>query len=159
MPIIVIYLIADGGSIAGGWLSSSLIRHGRTVNASRKIAMLICAISVVPVVFVPKVASMWVAVLIIGIAAAAHQGFSCNLFTLSSDMFPASMVASVAGIGGMAGAIGGMLIAKVVAYFLQRTHSYAVPFFLAGSAYLIGLAIIQVLAPQLKPAQFDVAES
>jgi MFS transporter, ACS family, aldohexuronate transporter len=159
MPIIVIYLIADGGSIAGGWLSSSLIRHGRTVNASRKIAMLICAISVVPVVFVPKVASMWVAVLIIGLAAAAHQGFSCNLFTLSSDMFPASMVGSVAGIGGMAGAIGGMLIAKVVAYFLQHTHSYTVPFFLAGSAYLIGLAIIQVLAPQLKPAQFDVAES
>src|ERR1700683_2959386 len=97
MPIIVIYLIADGGSIAGGWLSSSLIRYGRTVNASRKIAMLICAISVVPVVFVPKVASMWVAVLIIGIAAAAHQGFSCNLFTLSSDMFPASIAASVPG--------------------------------------------------------------
>jgi ACS family hexuronate transporter-like MFS transporter len=159
MPIIVIYLIADGGSIAGGWLSSSLIRRGRTVNASRKIAMLICAISVVPVIFVPKVASMWVAVLIIGVAAAAHQGFSCNLFTLSSDMFPASMVASVAGIGGMAGAIGGMLIAKVVAYFLQRTHSYTVPFFLAGSAYLIGLAIIQGLAPQLKPAEFNVAES
>jgi ACS family hexuronate transporter-like MFS transporter len=159
MPIIVIYLIADGGSIAGGWLSSSLIRRGRTVNASRKIAMLICAISVVPVVFVPKVASMWVAVLIIGVAAAAHQGFSCNLFTLSSDMFPGSMVASVVGVGGMAGAIGGMLIAKVVAYFLQRTHSYTVPFFLAGSAYLIGLAIIQVLAPQLKPARFDVAES
>jgi MFS transporter, ACS family, hexuronate transporter len=159
MPIIVIYLIADAGSVAGGWLSSSLIRHGRTVNAGRKIAMLICAISVVPVVFVPKVASMWVAVLLIGIAAAAHQGFSCNLFTLSSDMFPATMVASVAGIGGMAGAIGGMLIAKVVSYFLQRTHSYTVPFFLAGSAYLIALAIIHGLAPQLQPARFDVAKS
>lgn len=159
MPIVVIYIIADAGSIAGGWLSSSLIRRGWSVNASRKFAMLICAVSVVPVIFVPRVASMWGAVLIIGLAAAAHQGFSCNLFTLSSDMFPANVVASVVGIGGMAGAIGGMLIAKVVAYFLQYTHSYAVPFFLAGSAYLIGLAIIQLLAPQLKPAHFDVAES
>jgi len=159
MPIVVIYVIADGGSIAGGWLSSALIRHGWSVNASRKLAMLICAVSVVPVVFVPKVASMWGAVLIIGVAAAAHQGFSCNLFTLSSDMFPGTMVASVVGIGGTAGAIGGMLIAKVVAYFLQRTHSYAIPFFLAGSAYLIALVIIQFLAPQLRPVQFDLAES
>jgi MFS transporter, ACS family, hexuronate transporter len=157
MPILVIYVIADAGSVAGGWLSSSFIKRGWSVNASRKFAMLICAISVVPIVFVPKVASMWVAVLVIGVAAAAHQGFSCNLLTLSSDMFPTTVVASVAGIGGMAGAIGGMLIAKVVAYFLQRTHSYAVPFFFAGSAYLIALAIIHVLAPKLKPAEFDVA--
>jgi MFS transporter, ACS family, hexuronate transporter len=109
----------------------------------------------VPIVFVPKVASLWGAVLMLGVAAAAHQGFSCNLLTLSSDMFPAKVVASVAGIGGMAGAIGGMLIAKVVAYFLQRTHSYSVPFFVAGSAYLIALVIIHGLAPRLKPAQFE----
>jgi ACS family hexuronate transporter-like MFS transporter len=155
MPLVVIYVIADAGSIAGGWLSSAFINRGWSVNASRKLAMLICAISVVPIVFVPKVASMWVAVLVIGLAAAAHQGFSCNLLTLSSDMFPTTVVASVAGIGGTAGAIGGMLIAKVVAYFLQHTHSYAVPFFFAGSAYLIALAIIQGLAPRLKPAEFD----
>jgi MFS transporter, ACS family, aldohexuronate transporter len=159
LPILVIYLIADAGSVAGGWLSSFLIRHGKTVNASRKLAMLVCAISVVPVVFVPRVASMWGAVLVIGIAAAAHQGFSCNLLTLSSDMFPGTVVASVAGIGGTAGAVGGMLIAKLVAYLLQRTHSYTVPFLLAGSAYLIALAVIHGLAPSLKPAQFDVAES
>jgi MFS transporter, ACS family, hexuronate transporter len=154
-PILVIYLIADAGSVTGGWLSSFFIRHGRSVNASRKLAMLICAVSVVPIVFVPKVASLWGAVLMLGVAAAAHQGFSCNLLTLSSDMFPAKVVASVAGIGGMAGAIGGMLIAKVVAYFLQRTHSYSVPFFVAGSAYLIALVIIHGLAPRLKPAQFE----
>ena len=158
MPIVVIYLMADAGSVAGGWLSSSLIRHGRTVNASRKFAMLICAISVVPVVFAPKLASLWGAVLVIGLAAAAHQGFSCNLLTLSSDMFPGTVVASVVGIGGMAGAIGGMLIAKIVSFFLQRTHSYAVPFFLAGSAYLIALAIIHGLVPKLKPVEFRVAE-
>jgi MFS transporter, ACS family, hexuronate transporter len=157
MPILVIYVIADAGSVAGGWLSSFFIRRGWSVNASRKLAMLICAISVVPIVFVPKVASLWVAVLAIGLAAAAHQGFSCNLLTLSSDMFPTTVVASVAGIGGMAGAIGGMLIAKVVAYFLQRTQSYAVPFFFAGSAYLIALAIIHALAPKLKPAEFNEA--
>ncbi|HEY6767223.1 MAG TPA: MFS transporter, partial [Candidatus Sulfotelmatobacter sp.] len=155
MPILVIYLIADVGSVAGGWLSSSLIRRGMTVNAGRKIAMLTCALSVIPVIFVPKVASLWGAVLLIGVAAAAHQGFSCNLFTLTSDMFPASVVGSVAGIGGMAGAIGGMLIAKVVAYFLQRTHSYTVPFFMAGSAYLIALAVIHGIVPRLQPAEFD----
>jgi ACS family hexuronate transporter-like MFS transporter len=159
MPILVIYLIADAGSVAGGWLSSFFIRSGKTVNASRKLAMLICAVCVVPIVFVPKVASLWGAVLVIGVAAAAHQGFSCNLFTLSSDMFPGAVVASVVGIGGMAGAIGGMLIAKIVSYFLQRTQSYTVPFFLAGSAYLVALAIIQGLAPRLKPVEFQAAES
>jgi MFS transporter, ACS family, hexuronate transporter len=158
MPILVIYLISDVGSVAGGWLSSSLIRHGRSVNESRKITMLICAVSVVPIVFAPKIASMWGAILVIGIAAAAHQGFSCNLYTLSSDLFPGSMVASVVGIGGTAGAIGGMLIAKIVSNFLERTHSYAVPFFLAGSAYLIALAIIHGLVPKLKPAEFSSAE-
>ena len=85
MPIVVIYLIADVGSVAGGWLSSFLIGRGRSVNASRKLAMLTCAVCVVPIVFAPKIASMWGAVLVIGLAAAAHQGFSCNLFTLSSD--------------------------------------------------------------------------
>jgi ACS family hexuronate transporter-like MFS transporter len=158
MPLLVIYLISDAGSVAGGWLSSFFIRHGRTVNASRKIAMLICAVCVMPIVFAPKIASMWGAVLVIGVAAAAHQGFSCNLFTLPSDMFPGTVVASVVGIGGMAGAVGGMLIAKIVAYFLQQTHSYGVPFFLAGSAYLIALAIIHGLAPRLKPVEFIAAE-
>src|SRR5580698_5388892 len=158
MPILVIYLISDAGSVAGGWVSSSFIRHGKTVNASRKIAMLICAMCVTPIVFAPRIASMWGAVLVIGLAAAAHQGFSCNLFTLSSDMFPTTVVASVVGIGGMAGAVGGMLIAKIVSYFLQRTHSYAVPFVLAGSAYLIALAIIQGLAPKLKPVELGAAE-
>lgn len=101
---------------------------------------------------------MWGAILIIGMAAAAHQGFSCNLYTLSSDMFPGTVVASVVGIGGTAGAIGGMLIAKIVSNLLQRTHSYAVPFFLAGSAYLIALAIIHGLVPRLKPVEFSATE-
>jgi ACS family hexuronate transporter-like MFS transporter len=152
LPIVVIYVISDVGSVAGGWISSGLIRRGVTVNASRKIAMLICAVSVVPIVFAYRVQDLWGAVLLIGLAAAAHQGFSANLFTLTSDMFPKRAVASVVGIGGMAGAVGGMLIAKIVGYVLQWTGSYMVPFFIAGSVYLLALLIIHLLAPKLRAA-------
>jgi MFS transporter, ACS family, hexuronate transporter len=153
LPIMAIYLISDVGSVAGGWISSFLIKRGRSINASRKIAMFICAIGVTPVVFAYRVESTWAAVVLIGIAAACHQGFSCNLFTLTSDMFPTQAVGSVVGIGGMAGAIGGLLIATIVGHVLQWTGSYMVPFFIAGSAYLLALLIIQILAPKLEPAQ------
>jgi ACS family hexuronate transporter-like MFS transporter len=148
-PIFVIYLMADIGSIGGGWISSRLIDRGVSINASRKTAMLVCALSVLPIVLAPRVESTWSAVFIIGLAAAAHQGFSANIFTLTSDMFPAQAVGSVVGLGGMAGAIGGMLIAKLVSHILQLTGSYIIPFAIAGSAYLVALAIIHVLAPRL----------
>jgi ACS family hexuronate transporter-like MFS transporter len=153
LPIMVIYVISDVGSIAGGGLSSWLIHRGRTVNAGRKITMLICALCVTPIIFAYRIESMWGAVLVIGLAAAAHQGFSANLYTLTSDMFPARAVASVVGIGGMAGAIGGMLIAQVVGHALQWTGSYMIPFVMAGSAYLIALFLIHTLAPKLEPAK------
>jgi ACS family hexuronate transporter-like MFS transporter len=153
LPIMVIYVLADIGSVAGGWLSSWMIHHGSSVNVARKSAMLICALCVIPIVFAYRVESMWGAVLLIGLAAAAHQGFSANIFTLASDIFPAQAVASVVGIGGMAGAIGGMLMAKIVGYVLQWTGSYMIPFFIAGSAYLLSLAIIHALAPRLEPAR------
>ena len=156
-PIVVIYLMADGGSIAGGWLSSFLIHRGKSVNSARKSAMLVCATAVVPIIFAPKVASTWAAVLLLGLAAASHQGFSCNLLTMPSDLFPSRAVASVAGIGGMAGAIGGMLIAKLVAYLLQSTGSYTIPFLMAGSAYLIALGVIHLLAPSLGPVNLQNA--
>lgn len=156
LPVMTIYLIADVGSVAGGWLSSSLIRRGKSVNLSRKLTMLICAICVVPIVFAPNVTSTWAAVCLIGLAAASHQGFSANIFTLTSDMFPSRAVGSVVGIGGMAGAVGGMLIAKVVAYFLQWTGSYRVPFMIAGSAYLIALLVVHALAPKLERAPIDL---
>jgi MFS transporter, ACS family, hexuronate transporter len=92
---------------------------------------------------------------LIGLAAAAHQGFSANLFTLTSDLFPAQAVGSVVGIGGMAGAVGGMLMAKIVGYVLQWTGSYRIPFLIAASAYLIALAIIQILSPRLDPAKIN----
>src|ERR1700674_711323 len=151
-PIVVIYLISDVGSVAAGWMSSWLIKRGSTVNAARKMAMLLCAVGVVPVVFAYRVESTWSAVLLIGLAAACHQGFSANLYTLTSDMFPAGAVGSVVGIGGMAGAIGGLFIATIVGHVLQWTGSYKVPFLIAGSAYLVALAIIHVLTPRLEPA-------
>src|ERR1035438_1308146 len=151
LPIVVIYLLSDVGSVAGGWLSSWLIGIGKSINAARKITMLACALCVVPIIFAYRTESMWTAVLLIGLAAAAHQGFSCNLLTLASDMFPSRAVASVVGIGGMAGAVGGMLIAKVVGYVLQSTNSYMIPFLIAGSAYLLALGSIQILAPSIDP--------
>jgi ACS family hexuronate transporter-like MFS transporter len=152
VPIMVIYLISDVGSVAGGWLSSRLIHRGRTVNAARKITLLICALCVTPIIFAYRIENLWGAVLLIGLAAAAHQGFSANLYTLTSDMFPAPAVGSVVGIGGMAGAIGGILMAEVVGHALQWTGSYMIPFLMAGSAYLIALFLIHLLAPKLEPA-------
>jgi len=153
IPIMAIYLISDVGSVAGGWLSSSLIKRGRSVNAARKIAMLICAVGVLPVVFAYRVESTLSAVLLIGLAAACHQGFSANLYTLTSDMFPVRAVGSVTGIGGMAGAIGGWLMAKVVGHVLQWTGSYMIPFAMAGSGYLLALIVIHALTPRLEPAK------
>jgi MFS transporter, ACS family, hexuronate transporter len=152
IPVSVIYLISDVGSVAGGGLSSWMIHRGNSVNFSRKLAMLICAIAVVPIVFTYRVESTWGAVLLIGLAAAGHQGFSSNLFTLPSDLFPAEAVGSVVGLGGTCGAIGGMLMAKVVGYVLQWTGSYKIPFLIAGLAYFVALALIQILSPRLEPA-------
>lgn len=152
LPIMAIYLLADIGSVAGGWLSSFLIQRGRTVNFARKTTLLICAVCVLPIMLAYRVEGLWGAVLLIGLAASAHQGFSANLFTLTSDLFPPQAVGSVVGMGGMAGAIGGMLIAKLVGYTLQWTGSYMIPFLISGSAYLVALACIQLLSPTLQPA-------
>jgi MFS transporter, ACS family, hexuronate transporter len=154
-PIVVIYLISDVGSVGGGWISSTLIKRGSSVNLARKMAMLICAIGVIPVVFAYRVQSTWSATLLIGLAAACHQGFSANLYTLTSDMFPARAVGSVVGIGGMAGALGGLCGAWVVGQVLQLTGSYKVPFLIAGSAYLLALALVHALVPRMEPAKIQ----
>jgi ACS family hexuronate transporter-like MFS transporter len=157
-PLVAIYLIADIGSIGGGWLSSTMLRRGVSVNRARKLAMLVCAVCVTPIVFASAVTSMWVAVALVGLAAAAHQGWSANLFTLASDLFPRSAVASVVGLGGMAGAIGGMLIATATGWVLELTGSYRLLFTVAGSAYLVALLVVHVLAPRLEPAPVADAE-
>ncbi len=154
-PLVAIYLVADVGSIGGGWLSSSLIKRGWTVNAGRKTAMLVCAIAVLPMAVASRAGELWVAVALISIAAAAHQGWSANLFTLVSDMFPRKAVGSVVGMGGAAGAVGGMLIAKITGYILDATGSYMPVFLIAASAYLLALGVIHLLVPKLEPAALD----
>lgn len=153
LPLIVIYLAADAGSIGGGWFSSRLISRGWSVNRARKTAMLVCALAVTPMFFAADVNQLWVAVGLVSLAAAAHQGWSANLFTMVSDVFPRRAVGSVVGMGGMAGSIGGMLIALVVGEILQRTGSYELIFIAAASFYLVALGLIQVLAPRLEPAE------
>jgi len=155
LPILAIYLISDVGSVAGGWLSSALIRRGFSVNPARKWTMLACAVAVLPIATVYRISGLWPATLLIGLAAAGHQGFSANLFTLTSDLFPSRAVGSVVGIGGMAGAVGGMLIAQIVGHVLQWTNSYMIPFFIAASAYLVALLIIHTLSPKLEPAKIE----
>ena len=152
-PLVAIYLVADVGSIGGGWLSSRLIKRGWTLNGGRKLAMLVCALAVVPMVFASGARELWTAVALVSIAAAAHQGWSANLFTTASDMFPRKAVGSVVGLGGMAGAVGGMLIAKLTGYLLQATGSYLPVFFMAAFAYLLALAVIHALVPRLEPAR------
>ena len=153
LPLVVIYQLATIGSIGGGWLSSALLRRGWSVNRARKIAMFVCALAVVPMAFAAHARREWVAVGLVGLAAAAHQGWSCNLFTLASDMFPREAVGSVVGFGGMWGSIGAMLIAIVTGYILQSTGSYVPVFLIASVAYLTALLIVHLLVPRLGAAR------
>ena len=155
LPLVVIYIVADVGSVAGGWLSSALIKRGWNVNAARKTAMAACAVSVIPIVFAATTSNVWFAVALISIAAAAHQGWSANVYTLVSDTFPRQAVGSVMGFGGMAGAVGGMLIAKLTANLLEFTGSYVPVFIIAGSAYLCALLVVHLLVPRLEPANLE----
>ncbi len=150
-PLVAIYLIADAGSIGGGWLSSRLLKRGWSLNAARKTAMLACALCVVPVCAAATVSSLWLVTALIGLAAAAHQGFAANLYTLVSDTAPNRVVSSIVGIGGMAGAGAGMFAAKFTGYILQWTGSYVLLFGSASCAYLLALLAIQVLNPRLEP--------
>jgi len=155
LPLVVIYQVASVGSIGGGWLSSSLLRRGWSTNAARKTAMLICALAVVPIMLASQAQSLWAAVALISLAAAAHQGWSANLFTIASDMFPRQAVGSVVGFGGMAGALGGMLIAQVTGHLLQWTGTYYAVFIVAGLAYLAALGAIHLLSPKLTPVALE----
>jgi ACS family hexuronate transporter-like MFS transporter len=149
-PLIAIYLISDVGSVLGGYASSALLKRGVSVNVARKLTLFGCALLVLPVLWVDGVRELWVAVLLIGLAAAAHQAFSANVYTLPSDVLPRSAVASVIGIGGMMGAVGGMLFTQFVGQILQVTGSYRILFMMAGSVYLIALVVIHLLSPDLQ---------
>ena len=155
LPMIVVYLLADVGSVGGGWFSSSLIKRKWTVNAARKTAMLICALLILPVAVAPHVQGPWVAVILIGVAAAAHQGFSANIFTTTSDMFPRKAVGSVVGIGGFAGAMGGFFMNLGAGWLKQNTGSYEIMFAIAAVVYSFALLIMHLLVPKLEPAKLD----
>jgi ACS family hexuronate transporter-like MFS transporter len=150
LPLAAIYLISDFGSIAGGWMSSKLIANGRTPNFARKLTMFVCAVCVLPIFFAQGISSVWGAVAVIGLATAAHQAFSANLYTLPSDIFPRGAVGSVVGIGGTVGAIGGMGMALFTGYILDATgNNYSILFAIAGSAYFVALLAVHLLSPRL----------
>jgi ACS family hexuronate transporter-like MFS transporter len=151
-PIVAVYLLADVGSVAGGWFSSAMLKHGLTPNRARKIAMLACAIAVTGSTCVPLAkGNLWLTVGLVGLAAGAHQGWSANLFTLPSDLFPQEAVGSVVGLGGLGGAISGALVAPMVGYWLDFSHdAYGPLFVVAGSMYLIALGLIHLMVPNLE---------
>jgi ACS family hexuronate transporter-like MFS transporter len=159
-PIIVVYLIADVGSVGGGWISSALIKRGWSVNRARKATMLAMALLIVPTTLAPRAPNMWAAVLIVAVAAAAHQAWSANVYTLASDMFPKFAVGSVVGIGAFAGAMGGVLFQRVTGRVLQTNGSdYAPIFVVCGLAYVTAWVIIHLLAPRLEPAHLAIRET
>jgi ACS family hexuronate transporter-like MFS transporter len=151
VPLMLIFLISSFGGIGGGWLSSALLRRGWSLNRARKSAMLVCALAVVPVFATPLMGTVWWAVTLVAIAAAAHCGYTANLYTLVSDTVPGKAVSSVVGIGGMAGSIAGMGFSQLVARVLQFTNNnYLVPFLFAASGYLVALGLIHLLLPRLQ---------
>jgi ACS family hexuronate transporter-like MFS transporter len=152
-PLVAIYGLALLGGVAGGWLSSRLLARGVSTNVARKVAMLLAALAVVPVVGASRTASLPAAVAVLGVAMGAHQAFSANLLTLPSDLFPLRCVGTAVGIAGTAGAVGGILIAQAAGRVLQVTGSYHVLFAYAGGAYLAALGLIQVLSPRLEPVE------
>ncbi len=152
-PLMAIYVVSDLGSLGGGWFSSTLMKRGWSLNAARKTAMLVPAVAVLPIAFAAYINSLWGAVAIVALAAAAHQWFSSNLFTLPSDVFPRRAVASVAGIGGTAGAIGGMVMAQYVGAVLTHVRNYTPIFAIAACVYLIALLWLQILTPRYAVAR------
>ncbi len=158
LPLIIIYILADIGSVFGGYLSSALIKSGRTINFSRKITLLICGIIILPVSFATKTDNQWIAIVLIGIAAAGHQAWSANVFTFVSDIFPKKATASVVGIGGMVGAVAGIIADFSLGSVLdaQGKEGYFYAFLVAGTLYLVILGIVHWMMPDMTPLGDDL---
>jgi len=157
LPLVAIFLVAGLGGIAGGWLSSFLLRRGWTLNAARKTTLLVCALCAVPVFVTPLSPNYVIADALVALAAAAHCGFAANLYTLASDTVPPKAVASVVGIGGMVGAVMGIFFAQFISRILALTHNnYIMPFSLAACSYLLGLVTIHLLLPRLDAMKLDL---
>lgn len=158
LPLVVVYVVAGAGSVTGGWLSGGLMKRGWSVNRARKAALLCMALAIVPTALAPRAGNLWVAVALVSLATAAHQGWSANIYTLASDMFPRAAVASVIGIGGFAGALSGYLFQKATGRILDYNGgNYAPIFVVCGLAYVTAWIIIHFLAPRLEPARLTAA--
>lgn len=158
IPFLIIYIVSDAGSVFFGWLSTQFMNLGWTANRARKTTMLICALCVVPIFFAARTSSLSLAIALISVATAAHQGWAANMYTFASDLFPKSVVASVTGIGGMFGAVGGILLALLAGRIITA-FGYLPMFIIAGCAYLIALAIIHLVLPKLEPVSVEELES
>lgn len=154
LPLIAIYLFADFGSIVGGWLPSRFISKGMSLDKARKLAMLICAVCVVPIIFASQTSSLWLSVALISLATASHCGWMANMFTLMSDIFPKRAVASVVGVSTFSAVLGSMLVATGVGFILETTGSYFFIFLIAGFMYLLAWGIIKIGIPQIKTVTF-----
>ena len=154
-PLIIVYVVSTIGSVTGGWLPKGYMRLGMTLKTARLATMLTCACLVVPIGFAGSLHSMWTAVALLCVATSAHQGWSANIFTTVSDMFPAEHVGTVVSFGQVGGALGGAIFAQVAGHILQFTHSYVSLFVFSGSAYLIALALMRILAPGLQRAVLE----
>jgi ACS family hexuronate transporter-like MFS transporter len=156
LPLVVIYVAADVGSVAGGWTSGALMKRGWSVNRSRKTTMLVAALLIVPTILAPSAGSLWAAIGIVALAAASHQWWSATLMTTPSDMFPKEWVGSVAGIGGCAGMLSAFFFQRLTGALLQATGgNYAPVFAMLGFAYLCALALFHLLVPRLEPASLQ----
>ncbi len=154
-PVMAAFGLSAIGSVGGGYLSGALLKSGRSLNVARKSALLICAVAILPVLYAPFSKNLWVVVGLTGLAMAAHQGWSANLFTVASDLFPKAAVASVVGIGGMVGAIGGALFDVFTGHILKWTGSYIPVFAVCGSSYFVALVIVHLMTPRYTPARLD----
>jgi ACS family hexuronate transporter-like MFS transporter len=150
-PLVAIYVMADIGSVLGGWRSSRLLKQGVALGRARKMAMLACALFALPVAGAMYASNLWLAVAVIGLACACHQGFSANLYALPSDLFPRWAAGSIVGLGGLSGALGGMLMSLYAANVLQKIGSYTPIFIFASLAYLFALLVVHLIVPRYAP--------
>ena len=158
VPLIIIYALSSAGGIGGGWLSSQFIKSGRSVDYARKTSILIVALMVVPIFFLSYFSNLWIAIVLISLAAAAHQGWASNIFTVVSDIYPKKVVGSMTGLAGFSGAIGGIVFAPLVGFILNATHSYYLVFAIASCAYLLAWGFLKVFIPKIEPLKMEDAE-
>ena len=156
LPLIIIYAVSSMGGIGGGWLSSQFIRKGKSIDTARKMSILIVALMVVPIFSLAYFSNLWLAVTLISLAAAAHQGWASNIFTVVSDIYPKNLVGSMTGLAGFSGAIGGIVFSPFIGFILDTTHSYHLVFIIASCAYLLAWVFLKIFIPKIEPLKINL---